>query len=489
MQGNTKQSTWADKNHVTSQKLREDLLSRSRSRKWWVFGNRNGFYPGVFEKCQNHSGNSFRMCRFLCLTLFILIFLLVPTAHSQHITEDKDHPKKTSKRLIVFPYALYTHDLQVFFGAFGGLSGYLREETSLLGTVFGSSNKSVGSFFYGDYIPLGLTRRLFLNTFFAVGKFTLITSYQNGNPLFPHERAGSNNSSEDNYLRGEGYDIFFWANFNFLLPFGNGKGRVISNYVVKDGLLVSGASGGTSWNPLKSGKTYIQVMPFIFAQHIRDKDDPKVATTDRTGGIRFTLFVDNTDFSTNPSKGSRQRISVSQDFGWFSTGPWTFVSVQLSKFFSLNPYEKWFRQGVLALDFWTGTTPSFRSSLDNRKGRPPPFLGATLGGFFHMRAFRTGRYNDKAVIYYTAEYRLIPDWNPFSYFSWLDFMGVSWIQFVPFVEVGRVASEWSIPTFFTHLKWDLGIGLRAMMRNSVIRIDFGFSPESYNMILMAGQTF
>ena len=72
--------------------------------------------------------------------------------------------------------------------------------------------------------------------------------------------------------------------------------------------------------------------------------------------------------------------------------------------------------------------------------RPPSFAGATLGGLWKMRGYPTQRFSDKSGIYYGAEYRLIPEWNPFKHCTWLQqHLGVQWIQFAPFVEAGRVA--------------------------------------------------
>ena len=46
----------------------------------------------------------------------------------------------------------------------------------------------------------------------------------------------------------------------------------------------------------------------------------------------------------------------------------------------------------------------------------------------------------KAAIYYAAELRLIPNASPFDRWPWLqERLGVSWVQIVPFLEVGRVA--------------------------------------------------
>ena len=99
------------------------------------------------------------------------------------------------------------------------------------------------------------------------------------------------------------------------------------------------------------------------------------------------------------------------------------------------------QQRVLALDFWTSYSPSWSHGPDGSIDHAPsPYTGASLGGLWRMRAYPSQRYNDQAAIYYCGELRLIPKWNPFEYWDWLQRqLEVQWVQLVPFVEVGRVA--------------------------------------------------
>ncbi len=73
-----------------------------------------------------------------------------------------------------------------------------------------------------------------------------------------------------------------------------------------------------------------------------------------------------------------------------------------------------------------------------------------------MRGYPSQRFNDKAAIYYAAELRLIPRWNPFERWDWIQkYVGIQWLQFVPFVEVGRVSSSWSLDEQHSDMKWDV----------------------------------
>jgi hypothetical protein len=388
------------------------------------------------------------------------------------------------------PYAFYNENLNVATGAAFGTVGHPQQQLSLVGTAFGSTNDSWGLYLLGFDYQLPFGNRLFLDPWISVGKFGELKSYSDGNPEFPNERAGSNDSDEDNYIEGKGTDQHYRLRFKYLLPIGHGSENIIHTYVVDRGLLVSGQTGSDVWNPFESGRSFIEVEPFYRRQNIdSDYDD----VTQKTNGVKFSLFYDNRDFTLNPSKGSSQRLSISRDWDLFdSSEPWTVVEAELSKYFSLGSTEN-LRQQVLAFNFWTADTLTWESDgFVNGKEtfkRPPSFAGATLGGLFRMRGYPAARFNDKAAIYYTAEYRVIPRWNPFDNFKWSRDMEVNWIQGVLFAEVGRVAEHWVIDELHDDMKWDAGIGFRAWVKNIIVRVDTAYSEEGIGLQMMVAHPF
>jgi hypothetical protein len=106
-----------------------------------------------------------------------------------------------------------------------------------------------------------------------------------------------------------------------------------------------------------------------------------------------------------------------------------------------------------------------------------------------MRAFPSNRFSDKAAIYYTAEYRVMPDWNPIRSVSWLDWLEVKWLQLAAFVEVGRVAPSWRLDELHRDMKWDVGIGLRVWGKGAVARADIAFAEEVTGVQVMIGHPF
>jgi hypothetical protein len=107
-----------------------------------------------------------------------------------------------------------------------------------------------------------------------------------------------------------------------------------------------------------------------------------------------------------------------------------------------------------------------------------------------MRAYPFSRFNDRSAIYYGAEYRYMPRWNPWKDIRWIDrWLDIDWWQFVPFVEAGRVAPNWNLGTLHEDMKWDVGLGVRFMAKKTVVRFDVAASEDTTGFWAMFSQPF
>jgi hypothetical protein len=426
------------------------------------------------------------------ISLLLATLLTAAPAGGQAILIDKDAAgTPEARRGFLVPYAFHSDVLDLAFGFAAGGRGLLQEQTGAVLNLVAGTNGSVVGYFFVEGIELPWSNRLFLSPRIMGGDYGEIDSFQNGNPEFPDERAGSNDSSEDNFIRSEGTDQWYRLLARYVLPIGHGRDQPVPTYVLDRGILESGASGGESWNPLRSGRTAIEIEPFWRKQ---DFDADLGRDELETGGLRLRLRRENVDFLPNPSEGSVQRLTVSRDWGvQDDDSSYTVVEVELAKFFSLGESEH-FRQRVLALDLWTADTPTWDVvQVDDRdviQHRPPPYFGATLGGINRLRGYPSARFNDKAAIYYAAELRLIPRWNPLGQIDWLNrLVRVDWIQLVGFAEAGRVAEHWNLSDLHTDMKWSAGLGLRAFVNGLVVRADVGFSQEGGEVQMMVSHPF
>ncbi len=400
---------------------------------------------------------------------------------------DEDEPGQGK---IILPYALATEALGFALGVGGGTSGYIQPQTNFFITAFTSTNDSRALFVSINDYQLPFAKRLFVGFIGSIGDYTDQRVYTGFNSAYPGEHAGSNDSDPDNFLQGEGEDDWYELKFKFLLPIGHGENTLINTSVLKHGLLVDGQTGGDVWNPMVSGRTNIELSTFKRHRTIVDETGESVGDSE---GIIVALEYDNRDFYDNPTKGSLQKIIGKHDFGVFDgTDRWSVFQLDLRKYLYLGNSEK-FRQKVLALNYWTSYTRTWEPVVDAQgafiDGRPPNVLGSTLGGFDRLRSYPVDRFSDKAAIYYSAELRLMPRWNPLGDIKILKPLNIDWWQIVPFVEIGRVAPSWSFSDLHSDMRKVLGLGFRFMAQKAVFRLDTSFSNDSWAMYAMVGQPF
>ena len=120
---------------------------------------------------------------------------------------------------------------------------------------------------------------------------------------------------------------------------------------------------------------------------------------------------------------------------------------------------------------------------------PPSNMGATLGGSERLRGYPMGRFSDRAAIYYSAEWRIIPAWDPIGKMKIVQPMDWRWWQFVLITEVGRVAPSWSFSTLHEDMKWSAGVGARLMLGERVFRFSLIGSDEAVQFWFVIGQSF
>ena len=419
------------------------------------------------------------------LTVVILVFTASSaTAVGVTVAPGSQPEPKT----LSLPYVFYNDSFGAALGWVYAKVGAPQKQSSFVATVMAGSKGSALGALIGRDFRVPKFERLFLDPIISIGYFDENDYFIDGNPDYPSERSGSNDSNEDDFVEGSGWDNYFRLTFKYLLPIGHGRDQVISTYEIDNGLLVSAGSGGTSLNPLKSGKTFVQLRPFYRSQDI---DSDTVDDAVRTNGVDFSIYWDNRDFFANPSRGNSLMLKVSRDFGWMdSSDSWTNLQLEWDQYFSLGSSKR-FRQRVIAVDLWTAYSTTWEVKSDGTiENRPPAYAGSTLGGLWKLRGYPTQRFSDKAAIYYAAELRLIPHWNPFDRWPWLQkHLGIEWLQLVPFGEIGRVAPSWNLSDLHSDMKWSAGLGLRFWAKGIVARIDTAASDEGARVQMMVSQPF
>ncbi len=423
--------------------------------------------------------------------LIAAIAVFLPAySYAQVVALDKSQTLD-EKRTGWLPYIFSTDSLDTAIGAGAFTAGTIQPQASLFGTGFVTANESALISGAANNFRLG-NSRFFTDAFVLVDHFTDQRFYADLDNDPTQAKAGSNDSAEDDFISGVSDEITLNLTLRYSLPIGASRDDPLTVYTLDQGLLMSEPTGGSTWNPLSSGRTTLATRFFATYRDLSEYDGNEDQLEAKTNGLDFWLEYDNTDFMRNPSYGSRQQFMVSRDFGWFdSSNSWTNLEFDATKYYNMGTSD-WFKHKALALNFWTSNTPSWETSPANSQvvsHRPPPNYGSELGGFDRMRAYPTGRFRDKSAVYYAAEMRFTPQFQEMRDWPIINYFDVDWFQIVPFVEAGRVSEDYNADLFTKDLKWDAGIGLRAMAFRSVIRLDFAVSEEGAAVVAMISQPF
>jgi hypothetical protein len=416
-------------------------------------------------------------------------------AADSNITADQ---KAGSKDIVYIPYVFST-DSTGFSGGVGVIKqGFLQPQTTAIATLFYgaeqdiiTNNQSDTANFSGgfaaifDYLIPGTDRLLFsalgMKAYFPKARYY----------IYDH----SNDSNEESYTESSGDADFMYATLRYVLPMGDGLDNPEGHYILKNGFAVNreGYGGG---KPFVTGRTGVGISAFYehntFDNWLPDSPRSTGGIKDwNTNGLRFFVDHDNTDYDLNPSRGYQFKLQYSKDFGWGdSEQTWDFLEFKYNHYIDM-PTFSFTQQNVLAMSFWTGNSFSWEKENEYLPGiashRPPPWDGGRLGGMFRMRGYNTDRFSDKAVIYGTAEYRAILDWNPFRKNEYIP-VAVDWLQVVGFIEAGRVNDTYNFD-LLSDMKFDAGISLRAMAAQVPVRVDLAYGDEGANFWVMVFQPF
>jgi hypothetical protein len=435
-----------------------------------------------------------------------VVMLIATSAHADQLTVDQGDVKREGRRpSIIVPYAFSTEALETGLGAVYFRKGVFQPHDGLFVTGYGTSNSSFGLF--GGMTNLQLSKRLFFSPTIGFMSNDQQRFYGDlGYEIGGAPPSGSNGSDEKDFIFGTGIDSYLHLTFRYVLPIGAGSGEQPHRYTTNQGLLADGSTQLGNWNPWKSGRSLIVFRPF-YQRRTLDVTDENIdlfppslpiqvgeEADFSTNGITLGIEYDNTDFITNPSRGSLTKFNVHRDFGAFdSFNSWTSLDFSFAKFWTLGD-SKLFAQRVLAANIWAAYVPTWDAELVPPdtvviNNRPPNNRGANLGGVERQRGYPRGRFNDKAAINYTVELRLIPHWNPFRTWPLIRNWPWRWWQAVGFAEIGRVAPSWNVSELHEDMKWTAGVGFRAMIGGGIIRLDWAVSDEASQFWVMARQAF
>lgn len=414
------------------------------------------------------------MKRILLITLIILqsIYAL---SQDVYISSNTDSIKKSNT--VVIPFSFYLKSFGVTAAIDVASRGFIQAQatSTLVGLI--STNNSKYLYWEADNFQIPIIKRLFISPNVNIAHYGALDLYQ-----------GSNDSNEDAYSSIESDKIEGELQFKYLLPLGYGRDHIINRIKLENGLPTK--STQTHSNNTFS-RTFLESSLFYQNQSLYF---PNNKISRKYAGLNICINHENIDFKDNPSIGIQTYYKYWIAPNIFnSTIPWTMHEFSLSKYINID--NKNLRSQVIALNIWGRNVDSWNKyhSKDNEiiYHRPSPFMGANLGGRYRFRGYPEARYYDASSLLYSCEYRLIPYWNPLKNWKFLQKLNINidWLQFVAFIETGKVSSEWDLRNLHTKMKFDYGVGFRFFANEMVIRVDSGFSIEGSQLQMYIGQSF
>lgn len=372
------------------------------------------------------------------------------------------HSMSAEKDSAFLPFYFSTETLGHTFGVAGVAKGVGQPQAALFGMALYSEKESYVGFV--SAFNYALSDQLLFSTQMYQAQF-------NDNPYYLGDQ-GSNDSQTGQKTITNGFEQNYQFEFKYLLPWGNVKqhGLMGAFQPIRE---VSFAS------PMQSGVSSVTLTPFYSS---RELDIYNKA--DKASGLKLSFDWDNRDSVRNPTKGSHTSLDVTAGAErWQSEDIWTKWEFQNSQYYALGPLGEWFDQQVLAFDFYTADTPSWSSV------KPPEQDQIRLGGLYRLRGYTSGRYHGRSAVHYSAEYRVLPDWQPLDGIPLINYYDLPWWQWVVFAEVGRVADEYDAKTLHSDMKWNVGGAVRFQVEGIVVRAEVAQGADEGTFRVMINQPF
>ncbi|WP_157378684.1 BamA/TamA family outer membrane protein [Aliagarivorans taiwanensis] len=409
------------------------------------------------------------------LVLNIFSVLLGVSSLSLHAEEgDADQ-----SRFAVAPFVMSSSSMGLAGGLAVSAQGYGQSQGQILGVGLLSDNNSHLTYLgvYNYRIPN--TSRWYVESELLHGLYREDSVYVEGADGFDSP-SGSHNSDKNNFVEGKHTQHDYRIGFRYVFPWGRGADDYQPAPVeMQDGLPGYG-SGDVAPPPLVS----MVISPFYKSREVENAAEPYRDT--RSQGLKLGLDYDSRDFQPSPSRGQRFTLDVTRDFGGSHRNGFTKVEGQYSHYLNLGPGFG-SKQNVLAMTGYLSDIPTW--DKDNPEANAPWYEQSSVGTWRRLRGYSGTRFHDRSAVFYGAELRMIPNWQPQGGIPLIKLYNIPWWQFAVFGEVGRVHDELDLAELHSDMNWSAGFGMRVFIEQVVARIDMAYSDEGSELWVVVTQAF
>ena len=396
----------------------------------------------------------------------LALFLILPFSFLSNAIAEEDIWPTSLPETSAVPFMFSSESLGTTIGAAAVMKGVGQPQATLFAAGLYSTKGSYMTYLSANNFQIGHSWLVGVNAYNANFKDM---DYHLG-------AAGSNSSNVNEEVFTDSVEAQYHLSANYILPVGNAK-TIGARAAYLPERKVKG------FNPLESGVSSVELSPFYYSRTFSDVagwNEPE-----SNWGMKVNFDWDNRNSVRNTTNGSRTELDFTYSPETSSQEEWWTWEFQQSAFFDLGNLGDIINKQVLALDFYIADTPSWQDDAH----QPPEYAGIKLGGLYRLRSYSSGRFHGRSAIHYSAEYRVMPDWQPLKEWPIFNLYDVPWWQWVAFVDAGRVADEFSLSTLHEEMKWSAGGAIRFQVEGIVVRTEMSKGSEESLFRVMINQPF
>lgn len=368
----------------------------------------------------------------------------------------------------VVPFAFTSDSLGNAIGIAGIAKGVLQPQMSVLATGFYTDKNS--------FMTYGSVANYQTDNNWLLGFELYQGNYVDSNYYLGEQ--GSNDSNVGDVTVTTGKEAKYRASFRYVFPWGEGeKQGTQAGYTPSRDI-----SGKT---PFESGVSSLNIQPFFSTRKL----DVTFEEPQQTWGVAVQFDWDNRNDTRNPTQGSKTSVNMTYSPQYRDDESWATVSLENSHYWDLGPINDLFNKQVFALSLYTADTPTWNQCSSGHCNRPSEYEGIKLGGLYRLRSYTSGRFHGRSAVSYSAEYRVMPEWQPLGDWPIFNLYQVPWWQWVAFVDVGRVADEYDLKTLHRDMKWSAGGAIRFQVEGIVVRTEMAWGSGESLFRVMVNQPF
>ncbi len=411
---------------------------------------------------------------FLIGSLFLLNFNAAFAKDDDPVFINTENNKEAE--FIGLPFIFSSDTMATSLGVAGVIKSAGQPQASVLGIATYSTNNSHVTYLAANSYQLpNSSQWLFSADYFAA-------TFPEGIYFLNEEselaQAGLNGSTENDQIITHGVEKSMRLHFRYVLPWAKGENGAVAS-------LKKNTEINSMWNPQQSGVSSINFSPFYEELDLAELNELQRST--KASGLAVEFTWDNRNSISETLKGNFSQLSVKYGQDTENIPSWLTWQFEYAHFLQL-PNNSLMNNHVLAFNFAIADTPTWNQTVDGEYRRPPVFAGNSLGGFNSLRGYPSQRFHGRSSVLYTAEYRILPNWQPLAD-VFEGYYNVPWWQWVAYVEAGRVINDFSVSDLHQEMKLSVGLGARFEVEGVVVRTEYARSEEGGQIWVMVNQPF